>query len=340
MNGDTRSIAVNLMSWARGTDASNASPNVVVSADASLSEGLAGHDFMTPGSVLFTPRTDHGHQRPETRWQVFEYVGDFTDPDADIQIGDDFYVQLQSYAVSEFVPIGGPTILRMDSDVDKAAFFRDADYARATGKFPSALLHPQSILGDLPSIGLDPAATTVRHVFLNDSGDVSTSPSGIPIGTVQNTHSSWSERWVEGVETVSRQSDNADRPWLGNYLLAADALRHAAVRGLQPMRVSGFGGHLVSNLDSVDSPVPSSTALLLFNNDVAHLHDSASSRTYKLGSDAAKFVDVMLRFGADAGAAARTLGCSEDLAAASIRQINASFAAKDIRITSTEPAGL
>lgn len=304
----------------------------MVSEGTSRLSDLADHDFMAPGSVLLAPRSNT-HPSIDSRWHVITYVGDFRDPDGDVQIGDDFYVQQQSYAVSEFVPVGGPTILRANSTVDRAAFFRDADIARSTGKFPPALLHPQSLVGDMPTLGFAPSTSEVSHAFLSDSGDVSTSPFGIPLGSSSTASLAWSKRWVEALHEVGRQPEIADRPWISRYFLAVDALRHATVRGLQRMRVSGFGGHLVPTLDGVEEPPASLPSLLLFNGEVAHLHDSASSRTYKLGADAAKFVDIMLTVGTDAASAARLLGCSESLAAASISQIADSFAAEGIRVT-------
>jgi len=337
VNGDTRSIAANLMSWARGADAPNAGSKVLVLEDASLVSDLAGHEFLTEAAACFVPSVDQTLP-VSCGGTVFSYVGDFRDPDADIQVGEDFYAQQQSYALSEFVPVGGPTILRACSDVDLAAFYRDADAARSAGKFPAALLHPQSLLGDIPSLGFLPGTAEVTHVYVAGSGEVFTSPSGIPLGVLDDTHLSWSRRWVSGLDEVGLRPEVAGRPWISHYMLAADALRHAAVRGLQGMRVSGFGGHLVPALDGIEDRVPGSSSVLLFNSSVAHLHDGATSRTYRLGSDAAKFVDVMLVVGSDAPEAARILGCPETLAEASIRQIQNSFSAKGIRFGSVQGA--
>ena len=345
VNGDTRSIAANLMSWARGVDAPNRASKVVVIEDASLLPDVGRHEFLTPATAVFVPGAAQtpGSGQPlavSNGGQVFSYVGDFRDPDADIQVGEDFYVQQQSYAVSEFVPVGGPTILRACSDIDVAAFYRDADTARSAGKFPAALLHPQSLLGDMPSLGFRPGSPEVSHIYVAGSGEVLTSPSGIPLGILGDSDRRWSRSWVSGITEVGLRPEVADRPWISHYMLAADALRHAAVRGLQDMRVSGFGGHLVPALDGTEVRVPGQSSLLLFNSSVAHLHDGATSKTYRLGSDAAKFVDVMLAIGSDAAEAARILGCPESVAEESIRQIENSFNAKGIRFGSVHAAGL
>lgn len=342
VNGDTRSIAANLMSWARGADASNESQKVVVLEDASLAADVVHHEFLDAAAAVFVPVSGQayaGNSAGSSAGQAFTYDGDFRDPDADIQVGEDFYVQQQSYAVSEFVPVGGPTILRACSDVDTAAFYRDADTARTAGKFPDALLHPQSLLGDMPSLGFLPRTAEVSHLYVAGSGDVFSSPSGLPLGALGDSHPSWSRNWVSRISEVGLRPEVASRPWISRYMLAADALRHAAVRGLQGMRVSGFGGHLVPALDGVEGTLPG-PSLLLFNGSVAHLHDSATSKTYRLGSDAAKFVDVMLTIGSDVPEAARILGCPESLAGASMRQIEDSFSARGIRFGSVQVAAL
>lgn len=339
VNGDTRSIAANLMSWARGADAPNGSSKVVVLEDASLLSDVMQHEFLDTGTAMFVPGAGHP-PAVGSGAQMFSYVGDFRDPDADIQIGEDFYVQQQSYALSAFVPVGGPTILRAGSDNDLAAFYRDADTARSAGKFPAALLHPQSLLGDVPALGFVPRSVEVAHVYVSASGDVLTSPSGIRLGALDDSHQDWSRSWASGMYEVGQRPDVRERPWIARFMLAADALRHATVRGLQGMHVSGFGGHLVPALDQVEDRVPATTSLLLFKSGVAHLHDGATSKTYRLGSDAAKFVDVMLTVGSDAAEAARILGCPEPLAEQSITQIENSFSAKGIRFGSFQSAGL
>nr|WP_028265388.1 daptide biosynthesis RiPP recognition protein [Arthrobacter sp. MA-N2] len=312
----------------------------MVSEDSALIGKLADHDLKAQDVVLFAPQ---GNRPPPTvpRWQQFHYLGDFKDPDADIIIGEDFYVQQQSYAVSEFVPIGGPTILRADNDVDRAAFIRDADTAHSSGKFPLALCHPKSLLGDMPTLGFVPDTAVVSNAFIASSGEVFTSPAGLPLGNLEEPNPNWSERWAARMTEVRQRPEVSGRPWISRYLSAADALRHAQVRGFQGMRVSGFGGHLVEELDGLGDKRQTSRLLLLFNGGVAHLHDTASSRTYSLGSDAAKLADIMLTVGSDVSeTAARILGCSESLAAASIRQIEESFSDKGIRDGFVEPVGL
>ncbi|MBD1541813.1 hypothetical protein G9E11_06030 [Arthrobacter sp. IA7] len=220
--------------------------------DASLLPDVGRHEFLTPAAAVFVPG---GAQTPgsgqplaeSNGGQVFSYVGEFRDPDADIQIGEDFYVQQQSYAVSEFVPVGGPTILRASSDIDAAAFYRDADKARSAGKFPAALLHPQSLLGDMPSLGFIPGSAEVSHIYVAGSGEVFTSPSGIRLGTLVDSERGWSRSWVSGITEVGLRPEVADRPWISHYMLAAEcppacrcprAPGHAGVRF---RRTSGTG---------------------------------------------------------------------------------------------------
>ncbi|MFB9713732.1 hypothetical protein, partial [Arthrobacter methylotrophus] len=64
----------------------------MVSEDSALIGKLADHDLKAQDVVLFAPQ---GNKPPPTvpRWQQFHYFGDFKDPDADILIGEDFYVQ-------------------------------------------------------------------------------------------------------------------------------------------------------------------------------------------------------------------------------------------------------
>jgi hypothetical protein len=180
----------------------------------------------------------------------------------------------------------------------------------------------------------------VSHVYVAGSGEVLSSPLGIPLGTLGDSHEDWSRRWLSGISDIGQRPEVAERPWISRYMLAADALRHATVRGLQGMRVSGFGGHLVPGLDGLEDRVQRSSSLLLFNGNVAHLHDGATSKTYRLGSDAAKFVDVMLTVGSDPVVAARILGCPQALAETSMRQIEHSFSAKGVRFGSVQTAVL
>lgn len=327
------------MSWARSADASGVNQDVVVSADADLVESLDKGNVFGSGAVVFRPQSDRAGGPDHL--QIFDYVGDFSDPDADIQIGDDFFVQQQSYAVSEFVPVGGPTILRVNSEADQGVFYRDADTARLTGKFPAGLLHPQSVLGDMPRLGLRTTSSSPHHFFVDVDGHTSTSPGGMALGDITDSINQRAARWISGLSDLAQQEPISSRPWIGDFMMAAEALRLAQVRGMPDMQVSGFGGHLVATLTSdSSSEYRPSPFLLLFNDDAALLYESASSRTYKLTRDAAKVIEVMLNGYSELPAdAALLLGQSENTVLQSMVRIREMLSAKGIHLADFTSVG-
>lgn len=89
----------------------------------------------------------------------------------------------------------------------------------------------------------------------------------------------------------------AERPWLGRYLAAVDALRELQARGIAEARVSGFGHRLAPALEGVDDAhdtVGTDAPMLLWTQDEAYVHIVDSRRTFKVDHAAGAAVEALL----------------------------------------------
>ncbi|MFE9395692.1 daptide biosynthesis RiPP recognition protein [Streptomyces flavidovirens] len=287
-----------------------------------LASGLAG-----PESVVFVPghpgtEADTG---PDSGPAVIGYEGSFSEPGGEGSIGSDFYLQVQSYGVSAYMSVVGPTLLRVADDSDFEAFLDDADRARHDGVFADFLTHPVMQLADLPALGAGPVGDgPLLRLHIAADGSLSTSPAGRRLGTLGDSPAVLAENWRrlnEGVQQPcsvalglvlpedGRSAALAARPWLGRYLAAVEGLRDLRARGLDRLRVSGFGGRMVPALEAVPgADLGGDVPLLLWNEDASFLYGADASsgsgrRLFQLERKAAQAAEALLVLGSRPAAA-------------------------------------
>ncbi|OEJ39802.1 hypothetical protein AR457_18415 [Streptomyces agglomeratus] len=265
--------------------------------DAVLAAGLAG-----PGATVFVPGhpgTEAG-TGPDAGPAVIGYEGSFGEPGGEGSIGSDFYLQVQSYGVSAYMSVVGPTLLRVADESDFEAFLDDADRARHDGVFADFLTHPVMQLADLPALGAGPSGDgPLLRLHVAADGGVSTSPAGRRLGEPGDAFTVLEENWRRYNEESGqpcpvalglvlpedvRSAALAARPWLGRYLAAVDGLRDLRARGLDRLRVSGFGGRMLPALEAVPgADTGSDVPLLLWNEDASFLYSAHSAHSTDSG---------------------------------------------------------
>lgn len=151
-------------------------------------------------------------------------------------------------------------VLRVGDDHDLSAFLRDADRAMDTGLFADHLLRPDTLVGDLSSLGADFSAAGPDHrLWVAADGQVSTSRSGADLGRIEESPATVTARWrarndggtrpcavglAKVLDEVERTEALADRPWLSRYHAAVRSMRRLRSRGFLPVAASGFGRRL------------------------------------------------------------------------------------------------
>jgi hypothetical protein len=282
--------------------------------------------------LVFSPGTE------TTAKGVLTYEGALSTPGDEFLVADDLFVYTQDYLATPFLAVAGPTIVRIDSEQDYAGFLQDADLARDKGVFVEQLLHSGVFLADQCALGTTHPCIGSARLHVSESGEIRTAPGGRALGTVDSdpndvlraadTPAGTGDVCLNAaVDAQTMDAARAPRPWLSRYLRAIDVLRGLRVNGLSGYRVSGFGGRLSATLPSeltehTDAP------LLLWNDDERLICDSAGERVFRLGSDAAKIVELLLITSSAEGArdlAATRLGLDRDTACAAIDVITAEF---------------
>jgi hypothetical protein len=251
---------------------------------------------------------------------VVRYEGSLSDPDGEFSVGSNFFLQTQHYAISPYMSVVGPTLVRVADESDFQFYLDDADQARESGVFSDFLTHPVIQLADLCALGAGPGADGPgSRLYVAASGAVSTSPHGRPLGTLGDSPEQLRQQWehlaaesphgcpvcLGGVlDEGTRRAALAARPWLGRYLVALDSIRDLRARGVEAPRVSGFGAWLLPELGTLGLPgdaaaQPRETPLLLWTDQAAFLHLPDRSRTFQLDPALAPAVEALLTCGAE-----------------------------------------
>ena len=284
------------------------------------------------------------------------YSGSAAAPGEELVIDDTFFVQIQDYVSSAFLPIAGPAVVRVVSDADYAAFIDDADIARATGIFPEHLVNPLVQLGDQCALGSGGAcgAPSLRRLHVSEFGEVRSAPGGAALGSVTSADP---QAWVAEARRILGAGEDpclagvvtrdlvrearAARPWLSRYLWSLEGLRQLAARGVHGARVSGFGGRLVDAVGSLgigrETESPGAPVLLTTDTD-AYVFLPAGERMFKVGADAARLAEIAgLAPSGDVArqAAAAHLGVPLDVASAAIDDVTARFFAYGVDVVGT-----
>ena len=316
-----------LMRWATG--AGDPAPRsdrsaAVVLADAAQLDAVVDSGWAGTRSVVFVPQrqpgvhpADVGGDRP----RVVGYTGSFAETDGEVLLPGDFYLQQQSYGLSQYMSAVGPTVVRVAGAEDFEAYLADADRARETGQFADFTTNPVIALADLPGLGAGPAADGTRHrLWVDRDGQLSTSPAGRPFGLLGQSPAQVQTAWVaaseastqpcgvclaQSVREPDRSAQLSARPWLSRYLVVLAAVRDLRARGAVTPRVSGFGGRLACGPDepeAADLTDPAAPVLLTTGHDV-FLHAPTAGRTLRVDPATARCVELLLACGSVGGAA-------------------------------------
>lgn len=316
MTPDRATIKRHLMSWAAGTPpgpvsaaaGGDASATVLVESSEHVAE-LRATGVIGPQTVVFAP-----DDRAEGS---VVYEGTATEPGQELVIGD-FYLQIQDYATSPYMTVLGPTLVRIFGGEDFSALLHDADVAREDGAFADFATAPAVQLADLPALGLRAGSDGPRlRLYVDAEGTMSTSTSGLALGSVGTAPRDLAARWDElnepsaapcavclgdAIPDADRVDALAARPWLARYLLALDALRDLHARGIGSVHVSGFGGRLDERIAERPAREVPLGPLLLWSEDTAYVRAALAGRTFELPPDVGRLAEALLVCGSVAEA--------------------------------------
>lgn len=288
-------------------------------------EGVAGRD-----DVILLPRESGAYEGPA---RTVRYSG------ALHEVGDELFfgergVELQDYIAASFVQIIGPTAVRFFDGSSWQAFLDDAELARRTGVFPSALIDPRVLLADRTAVATPDELRTPSALRLTRDGGVGIGVQGGIIGDVDELPALLSVRLpriaaLRGVgPTDALASDLRARDWLGRYLAATDLMKMLRLAN-GAAQLSGFGCSLFDDGHSDAEPL-TADPFLLETADGFVLADTTTLRRQLLSPVTAEVVAVTQTSSSTEFAAqrvARRLGmstsdahalCVEALAALSI----------------------
>ncbi|WP_193608069.1 daptide biosynthesis RiPP recognition protein [Nocardioides lijunqiniae] len=287
--------------------------------DAMREAGLIGADTraFVPGA---TDSTD-GSEGPI----VLGYEGSLSDPGGDVQIGTQFFMQTQDYGTSEYLSLIGATLVRVIDETDFETFLEDADRAYVKGDLAEFATHPLVRLCDVTSLG---SATPDRgpklRLYVDASGQISTSPGGAVLGKVGDDLETLEAEWARlnaasdtpcavALAQVVPEQTRADalrqRPWLAYYHSALAAVRDVRTRGLAELseiQISGFGQRLDPDLEGADGSAHEArpgSPVLMWTDDQALVFDPRSEKTFQMGRPAARLAERLLVLGSVEAAA-------------------------------------
>ncbi|MDH6126932.1 daptide biosynthesis RiPP recognition protein [Kitasatospora sp. GP82] len=301
MSGEMR----DLMAWATGSRG----PGRVIVLE----------DFRHVGEVkeMVGAESEDRHHRifaPGDRMDLGEnlvgYGGSFRECNAEASLGDDFYLQVQNYSISQYVSVIGPTLARIADEADFEVWLGDADTAREKGEFAEFLANPALLLADLPGLGAPLDGAGPRHrLYIRAGGEVTVSPYGSALGRLgddlEDLEAVWQQANAAGVHPCAvtlatavpearRAAALESRPWLTEYLLAVDALRDLRSRGVLRVRVSGFGGRLRPENHIAEPVRTPARHLVLWTDESAYLYTSEGSRLFELNRAAGELAELLL----------------------------------------------
>jgi len=282
-----------------------------------VASGLAG-----PESVVFVPTAADGADGDggtdgDAGLAVVRYEGSLSDAGGEFSVGSGFFLQSQTYGVSPYMSVVGPTLVRIADETDFQFYLDDADQARVSGTWSDFLTHPVIQLADVCALGSGPSADGPRwRLHVAASGAVSTSPHGRPLGALGDSPEQLARTWTHlragseehgcpvclgsVLDQRARAEALAARPWLGRYLAALDSIRDLRARGLSEPMVSGFGVRLLPELAGLDLAADTGSVaapLLLWTDQAAFVHTVDRSRTFQLDLALAPAVEALLGCG-------------------------------------------
>ncbi|MFE7387407.1 daptide biosynthesis RiPP recognition protein [Streptomyces sp. NPDC057582] len=294
-----------LISWATASPLAGppgAGVGTLVLADAAHVPAVTAAGLVGSRTLLLAPDDGTGVLAP-----AVSYQGSLTEPGDEFSNGQDFFLQTHAYATSPFMTVFGPTIVRVFDQNDFDAFLADADRALAEGVFPEFLITSSVLLADPAALSgaHDPADGPALRLYADRNGQVSTSPTGAVLGTVDDSLDTLTERFARaGHDTAAldaalpaetRAEALRSRPFLARYLEAVTALRSLMARGATGLRVSGFGSRMTPGLaaagadaDLADPTLP----IVLYGDKDAYV--VAGSRLFAVDRRAAQALECLL----------------------------------------------
>lgn len=277
----------------------------VVLEDARHVEALVASELVGSRTMVFGPGESTG--------PVVGYEGSLAEPGGDLSIDDAFFLQTQDYGSAGYMSVIGATLVRIVEQGDFEAYLEDADRARAEGTFAGFVTSPAVQLADVAALGGGSAQDGPRtRLYVHADGSLSVSPWGARLGALGDglarLEAEWHRLGRAGaapcavalgrvVPEAVGAAAAAERPWLGRYLAAVDALRELQARGIAEARVSGFGHRLAPALEGVDDAhdtVGTDAPMLLWTQDEAYVHIVDSRRTFKVDHAAGAAVEALL----------------------------------------------
>lgn len=218
------------------------------------------------------------------------------------EIGDELFfggrgVELQDYVAAAFVQIVGPTVVCFPDPSSWRAFLDDADLARRTGVFPSALIDPRVLLANRDALSNPGRIATPSAIRIHADGRVSVGVRGGVIGEVDHLRTMLTVprplTTALGDEATDGTcaADPSGRAWIGRYLEAMDLMKMLGL-GNGAVTISGFGWRLVDDGRANAEP-PSSDPFLLDIADGFMLADTTSLRRQLLSPATAQVVDIV-----------------------------------------------
>ncbi|MGW1270333.1 daptide biosynthesis RiPP recognition protein [Streptomyces sp. NPDC002491] len=292
-----------LISWATASpleEPSGAGVGTLVLADAAHIPAVTAAGLVGPRTLLLAPDDGAGDLAPAVGYQ-----GSLTEPGDEFSNGQDFFLQTHAYAASPFMTVFGPTVVRVFDRHDFEVFLADADRALTEGVFPEFLLTSSVLLADPAALSGadDPADGPALRLYADRDGQVSTSPTGAVLGTVDDSLDVLAERFVRAgngaaaldaaLPAQTRAEALRSRPFLARYLAAVAALRSLMARGASGLKVSGFGHRLTPGLavrgdDLADPALP----IVLYGDEDSYV--VAGSRLFAVDRRAARTLECLL----------------------------------------------
>lgn len=166
------------------------------------------------------------------------------------EVGDEFFlgergVELEDYVAAAFVQIIGPTVVCLLDGLSARAFLGDAELARRTGVFPSALVDQRVLLANRNALEGPDELEPPRSIRVRADGHVSIGVRGEAIGAVDELRSLLATPLPRAAAlgraaTELAAADPACRRRIGRYLSATDLMKTLRlVNGAA--KISGFG---------------------------------------------------------------------------------------------------
>lgn len=179
------------------------------------------------------------------------YSGDLSEIGDELFIGERS-VELQDYIAAAFVQIVGPTAVCFFDESSWGAFVDDAELARRTGVFPTALIDPRILLADRAAIERPEEFHVPNALRVSRDGVIGVGVRGRTIGRVDELKTLLTVPLPRAAARrgaasgAGRSVDLAGPSWIGRYLAATDLMKMLdLVNG--EARISGFGWSLIDD---------------------------------------------------------------------------------------------